>query len=488
MISVSTSTDASCIQNLVQRAWTGTVDPRSSGHRFRVADAELLLQRGTALVASDESGEALGSVIVVPGSNGTVEVMKLAVPTQRHRGIGTLLLHAAVKWARQSGASEIILAVSAFQPELVRYYARRGYVVRPDRIYAHAHPSSPDPIVMTFDLHADQSPPADSIAAAARALQEGHLVIIPTETVYGLGALATDPVAVRRVFATKGRPVDHPLIVHLASAKSIDRWAVRIPDSAHRLAAALWPGPLTIVLEKHPDVPDEVTGGLPTVALRVPNHPVALAVLGLLPEGAGIAAPSANRFGKVSPTSAADAAELLPFLVDGDLVVDGGPSRVGVESTIVDLTSAAPTILRPGGVSPEKIEEVLGCRVERIAKGPSRAPGMLASHYAPHAGVRLATTNDAPTLVAELLSTAGTVGLLAPNHVPAPPNVVRLAAPEPYDGENLAPLLYARLREADSLGVDVLVVVLPREEGLGWAVADRLRRAANTTSGNTTST
>lgn len=480
MISVTTSTDASLIVDMVRRAWIETVDPRSSGHRFTVVDAQRLLETGTAIVAIDDTGEALGSLILVPESNSSLELMKLAVPTHREQGIGTLLLGAAAQWARDSGADEIVLAVSAFQPQLTRYYARRGYVVRPDRSYVHAHPSSPQPIVMTLDLHADQ-PPVDPIADAAVALQHGHLVVIPTETVYGLGALATDPVAVRRVFATKGRPVDHPLIVHLASAHAMRHWAVNIPDEAYRLADAFWPGPLTLVLEKHPDVSNEVTGGLSTVAIRVPNHCVALAILGLLPDGAGIAAPSANRFGKVSPTSAADVAGLVAFMIDGDVVLDGGPSRVGVESTIVDLTSAVPTILRPGGISAEQIESVLDGPVERVAAGPSRAPGMLAAHYAPSAGVRLTNSADAADVATALLASGVRVGLLAPNEITVPDGVARLEAPAIYDGDSVAPILYARLREADTLGLDVLVVVVPDERGLGWAVADRLRRAAHGT-------
>ncbi len=477
VISIAPSTDAALIHQLVHRAWTGTVDPRSSGHRFSLEDATSLLSDGVALVAQNQSGEPVGSVVLVPDAHASVELMKLAVPSNREQGVGTALLDAAAQWARERGATEIVLAVSAYEPHLTGYYARRGYRVQPNRTYGHAHPSSPQPIVMTLDLLAEKT--AGPVGDAARALQAGHLVVIPTETVYGLGALASDPVAVRRVFATKGRPVDHPLIVHVSSAAVIDRWAINIPDVAYDLAAAFWPGPLTLVLTKHHDVPTEVTGGLPTVALRVPAHPVALAVLGLLPKGSGIAAPSANRFGKVSPTSAADARELLPFMIEGDLVLDGGPSRIGVESTILDLTSDVATILRPGGISAEQIEAVLGHAVKRIADGPSRAPGMLPAHYAPQAGVRLSSGEQAEALAVELHASGAQVGLLAPHTTVTPEGVTRLASPTTYNGDGLAPILYARLREADALGLDVLVVVVPDELGLGWAVADRLRRAAH---------
>ena len=296
------------------------------------------------------------------------------------------------------------------------------------------------------------------------------------------GALPIDKVrdlsALRRVFATKGRPTDHPLIVHLAEGSQLDDWAVNIPDAARTLAATFWPGPLTLVLRRAAHVPDEVTGGRDTVALRVPNHPVALAVLGLF--GGGIAAPSANRFGRVSPTTADDVrSDLSGFLIDGlDVVLDGGPSQVGVESTIIELLGDEPQVLRPGGLAVEAIEEVLGCSVRRIASGPARAPGMLAAHYAPMAGVLVVAAATAAERVAELLSTGQRVGYLGPTVLlPLAMPVDRLPAPDPYDGGSLAPILYARLREADRRKLDVLVVVAPSDDGLGHAVNDRLRRA-----------
>jgi L-threonylcarbamoyladenylate synthase len=478
-VSIASTTDARVVASLVHDAWLGTVDPRSSGHRFTVADAEELLAdpNTTALLATDEeSGNPLGSVVLVHDGHNTVELMKLAVPALRSRGVGTALLDAAASWAAERNATRIILAVSAYEPQLVGYYARRGYVVVLGEVYLHASPSSPAPVVMAKDM-ADPLL-VDPIGDAVRALQQSQLVVLPTETVYGLGALASDPVAVRRVFATKGRPVDHPLIVHVANGAAIDQWAYDIPDAARILAAKFWPGPLTIVLKKRPEVLAEVTGGLETVALRVPNHPVALAILGTLPPGSGVAAPSANRFGRVSPTTAKAAADLLPYMLDDDMILDGGPCTVGVESTIIDLTGT-PTILRPGGISAERIEAVLGVSVERVATGPSRAPGMLASHYAPHAGVRITTIENADELAAQLASEGQHVGLLAPFELETPTGVVRLDGPVDYSGESLAPILYARLRDADALELDVLVVVTPKESGLGWAVADRLRRAAH---------
>jgi L-threonylcarbamoyladenylate synthase len=479
-LSIAPTTNASIVASLVHDAWRDTVDPRSSGHRFTVADAEALLAdpNTTALMATDHlNGTPLGSVVLVHDGRETVELMKLAVPERRTQGVGTALLDAAHAWATERKVTKIVLAVSVYQPHLVHYYARRGYAVAIDEVYTHANPSSPQPVVMINHLPSPSGLP-DLIAQAVNALRQSQLVVLPTETVYGLGALASDPVAVRRVFATKGRPVDHPLIVHVANGAAIDTWAYDIPEAARTLAAMFWPGPLTMVLKKRPEVLPEVTGGLGTVALRVPNHPVALAVLGMLSPGSGVAAPSANRFGKVSPTTADAARDLLPYLLDGDMILNGGACVVGVESTIVDLTTEPPTILRPGGVSAEQLEDALGITVERIATGPSRAPGMLAAHYAPRAGVRLTPIGGAAELARQLVVEGQRVGLLAPTGVPTPTGVARLEGPSEYSGEKLAPILYARLRDADDLELDVLVVVTPEETGLGWAVADRLRRAA----------
>jgi L-threonylcarbamoyladenylate synthase len=299
-------------------------------------------------------------------------------------------------------------------------------------------------------------------------------VAFPTETVYGLGADAAAPSAVARVYAAKGRPTDHPLIVHIADPSLVDRWAADVPDAARALARACWPGPLTLVLRRRPWVPDAVTGGRDTVALRVPHQPVALALLER--SGLGIAAPSANRFGRVSPTTAADVAAELGDRVD--LILDGGPCRVGVESTIVEVLDADVTVLRVGGTPLEQIEEVVG-RVERTATGPARAPGMLAVHYAPSARVvTVATPTEAVETATALIGEGRTVAVLAelPLAGTLPPGAVELSPVG--DTEGYARFLYRRMREADELGCDVLVAVVPDPAGLGAAVRDRLARAA----------
>ena len=315
----------------------------------------------------------------------------------------------------------------------------------------------------------------DDVAVAARALRAGHLVAIPTETVYGLGADAENPDAVARVYAAKGRPADHPLIVHLASADAIDDgWAVDVPAWARLLGAACWPGPLTLVLHRGPRAGDHVTGGQGTVGLRVPSHPVALALLSAF--GGGIAAPSANRFGRVSPTDAAHVLdELADVLVAGsDVVLAGAASDVGVESTIVDCTGTAPRLLRPGAIGVEEVEAVTGLEVEAADVGV-RAPGTLAAHYAPSAEVVLALVDGVEAVVADA---AAPVALLAPATVPTPDGVLRLA--EPGDAAAYARSLYAALRAADAAHVRTVVAVAPTDGAgaLGSAVLDRLQRAA----------
>jgi L-threonylcarbamoyladenylate synthase len=318
------------------------------------------------------------------------------------------------------------------------------------------------------------------VERAARLLGAGGLVGMPTETVYGLAADALDVTAVARVFALKGRPADHPLIVHLADAAELDAWAQDVPAYARRLAQALWPGPLTLVLPRTGLAGDHVTGGQPTVALRVPSHPVAQALLARYRRG--LAAPSANRFGRVSPTTAAHVVdELGELLVPGlDCVLDGGASTVGVESAIVDCTGSAPVILRPGAVTADDVSRV---GAVPVTDRPSlvRAPGTLASHYAPRALV--AVLDDVAGLPALLSSAApapaagGPVdGLLAPASVATPAGVVRLSAP--VDAAGYARVLYAALREADALGLQRVLAVPPPPDGLGAAIRDRLRRAA----------
>jgi L-threonylcarbamoyladenylate synthase len=298
----------------------------------------------------------------------------------------------------------------------------------------------------------------EDLVRAADRLRAGGLVAFPTETVYGLGADATNPAAVARVYRAKGRPPDHPLIVHLASADEMGRWAATVSTPAARLAAALWPGPLTLVVRRSDALPAAATGGRDTVGLRVPDHPLASRLLELA--GVPVAAPSANRFGRVSATSAADVRAELGDAVD--LVIDGGTCRIGVESTIVEVLDDGPaTLLRPGGVPVELIEEVLGSPL-RAPSGPARASGMLPSHYAPRCRVELVADERLAERASELRASGLRVTVLA-----APSSVATYAR-----------TLYRRLREADDAGADVLLAVAPPPEGLGLAVVDRLRRAA----------
>ena len=316
---------------------------------------------------------------------------------------------------------------------------------------------------------------AQRIEQAVSILRAGGLVAFPTETVYGLGADAGNPDAVARIFAAKGRPADHPLIVHLGSADLLDDWAIDIPPLARTLATACWPGPLTIVLKRAARVPDAVTGALPTVGIRVPAHPLALELLRAF--GDGIAAPSANRFGTVSPTTAE---HVRAGLGDGvDIVLDGGPSNVGVESTIVDLSGIAtpgPAILRPGGLPREVLEAIAGEPIPVREGGEVRAPGMLASHYAPDARLLLVPPAEQATRAASLRAAGRRVGVLAfePGSAMADATIVDLGSTE----DEAARRLYAAIRELDET-CDVILAWPPEERGLGLAIADRLRRAAS---------
>ena len=321
----------------------------------------------------------------------------------------------------------------------------------------------------------------EDIEQAAAVLASGGLVAFPTETVYGLGADASDPEAVARIFVVKGRPADHPLIVHLADAAALDQWAASVPTAARLLADAFWPGPITLLVERGPAALDVVTGGRPTIGLRVPDHPVARALLRAFAarrpgRPAGVAAPSANRFGRVSPTTAAHVAADLGD--DVHVILDGGPSVVGVESTIVDCRGAAPVVLRLGGVSMERLTEVLGIAPRLAVDEPARAPGMLAAHYAPRAGVEVVQTPDeAVTRVAALLAAGERVAVLAPAVISAlSPDALELEPAGP--AADYARVLYDRLRQVDRLEADVVVVVPPPPGGLGDAVRDRLHRAA----------
>ncbi len=306
---------------------------------------------------------------------------------------------------------------------------------------------------------------------AVRLLKAGGLVAIPTETVYGLAADALNPAAVRKIFGVKGRPPSHPLIVHVGRDARLEDWAAEVPPAARRLAERFWPGPLTMVLKRNPRVPLEVTGGQETVALRMPAHPVTLELLKRL--GGGLAAPSANRFGQVSPTTAQHVRDDLGR--DVELVLDGGPCTVGVESTIVDLSGDVPSLLRPGGVSREQLAGVLG--TAPVAPEPERrvrTPGMLESHYAPRARVRTAAPELLEQTAAEELSAGRKTGVWTNGSVPS--GAVRF--PVGATASERAASLYAMLREADALGLDVLVLSLPDGGGLDAAVADRLSKAA----------
>ena len=314
---------------------------------------------------------------------------------------------------------------------------------------------------------------ADPIAAA-QALADGHLAALPTETVYGLGARADLPAAIARVYAVKGRPADHPLIVHVGDLEAVRAWSADVPFYAARLAERYWPGPLTLVLPRSTRALDAVTGGQDTVALRVPEHAGFRAVLDALAaitgdDAIGIAAPSANRFGQVSPTTAAHVVdEIGALLATDDVVLDGGPCGVGVESTIVDCTGDAPVLLRPGAVSADDIRATTG--LELGTRSTVRAPGTLAAHYAPAARVRIVSAD-------ELASLTPPVGVLALADVPTPVGAVRLAAPA--DADEYARVLYAALREADALALPLIAAVPPADSGVGAAVLDRLTRAAH---------
>ncbi len=302
---------------------------------------------------------------------------------------------------------------------------------------------------------------------ATAALRRGALVALPTETVYGLAADATNAEAVSRIFAVKGRPADHPLIVHLASAGEADAWARRIAPYARLLAAAYWPGPLTLILDKLPTVLDIVTGGQDTVGLRVPAHPVTHEVLRLL--GTGVAAPSANRFGRVSPTTIGHVEDdIAAYLGDDDYLLDGGPCEVGVESTIVDCTGPSPRLLRAGAVTVDMIEQTTGLAVLG-ADGRIRASGTLASHYAPRAKVHVVDAD-------ERLAMTG-AGFIAEQAIATPPGMVRLL--DAADLGAYARDVYAALRRSDELGLADVVAVLPSDTGLGTAIRDRLQRAAH---------
>jgi L-threonylcarbamoyladenylate synthase len=316
---------------------------------------------------------------------------------------------------------------------------------------------------------------ADALATAAQTLFDGSLVAFPTETVYGLGADATNELAVARIYEVKGRPADHPLIVHIADLKYLDQWICEIPEFAIALARKFWPGPMTLILKRSELAKDFVTGGQDTVGIRIPNNSLAL---GLLEEfhklgGAGVAAPSANRFGQVSPTTAdAVTEELGDYLADTDLVIDGGASEVGLESTIIDCTGDLPRILRPGAITISMAEETTGLKVlnsssfklNNLEQENIRVSGSLENHYAPKAKVIL---DQEPI--------AGS-GFIALSEIETPEGVTRLAAPKTI--EEFARVIYSALREGDHQNLETIYIAQPTGEGLAIAIRDRLSRSA----------
>lgn len=309
---------------------------------------------------------------------------------------------------------------------------------------------------------------ASVLSGAAANLLAGNLVAFPTETVYGLGADACNAGAVARIYSVKGRPSDHPLIVHVASMDALGDWASDVPPFAIALARDFWPGPMTLIMERSGLAADFVTGGQDTVGVRVPAHPVALGLLEAFARvgGKGVAAPSANRFGNVSPTTAhAVSDELSDYLLDTDQILDGGACDVGVESTIIDCTGDAPRILRPGAVTQEMIEHSTGLNVLDVDGVAIRVSGSLESHYSPIAMVVL----DQSPLAGQ--------GFIALADVISGDDVVRLAAPISHD--EFARVLYSALRSADELGLETVVVQMPTGNGIAIAIRDRLIRASN---------
>jgi L-threonylcarbamoyladenylate synthase len=329
------------------------------------------------------------------------------------------------------------------------------------------------------DLQMDQS----VIDAAARLLEEGALVAFPTETVYGLGADAENPAAVAAIYAAKGRPQDHPVIVHLAPEAPLDYWACDIPPEAQALADAFWPGPLTMILKRAPNIPDAVSGGQDTVGLRCPSHPVALALLRAFKGGrGGIAAPSANKFGHVSPTLADHVIDEFEMDDTVAMVLDGGASQVGIESTIVDLSrldTLGPVLLRPGHISAEAIAAV----IDRLPGAPDdaapRASGTLESHYAPHTPVAMQPRADLLETIGQLHAAGRKIALIHVSEMPATLAALRLP-PRPA---GFAHALYAALRAMDGQGADIILVEAPPQQGDWLGVNDRLRRAAHGSTG-----
>jgi L-threonylcarbamoyladenylate synthase len=312
---------------------------------------------------------------------------------------------------------------------------------------------------------------ASTLKDAATSLRSGHLVAFPTETVYGLGVDATNKDAVDNLYQVKGRPRDHPLIIHISSMANLDKWAREIPEYAIKLARAFWPGSMTLILPKTNLAMNFITGNQDSVGIRVPSHPLASALLTEFEElgGHGVAAPSANRFGKVSPTTASDVfEELSSYLSPSDLILDGGPCEVGVESTIINCTQDLPEILRPGAITATMISDLIGLQVNQITTGSNKstvkAPGLLQSHYAPKAKVFLSTKPNLGD------------GFIALSEIPTPPGAIRLASPK--NNKEYAQILYQALRLADTKQLPHVIVIPPTGDDLAIAICDRLEKCA----------
>ncbi len=321
-----------------------------------------------------------------------------------------------------------------------------------------------------------------AIDQAVDFLRQGRLVAFPTETVYGLGADASNPKAVRRIFLAKGRPIDHPLIVHIPNLASVDAWALSVPEAAQQLAAHFWPGPLALILKKRPEVPLEVTGGQDTVGLRVPDHPVALRLLQAF--GSGVAAPSANRFCRISPTLAIHVQEELGDAVD--MILDGGACQVGVESTIVDLSGAQPKLLRPGHITRNQIEGILQRELivshqeEQTELSQIRVPGMMAIHYAPVTRAVRCSEANLSTIIADLFKQGKKIGLLIYHTDLGDESNLGAIIRMPLQANAYAQVLYSSLRELDSQHLDIIVVEQPPLTETWRAINDRLCKATST--------
>ena len=308
----------------------------------------------------------------------------------------------------------------------------------------------------------------DAIHKAAEILKSGHLVAFPTETVYGLGADATNEEAVKRIYEVKGRPNNHPLIVHVASINALEMWTQDIPDYAIELARAFWPGPMTLILKRSELAKDFITGGQDSVGIRVPSDPLALELLSQFESlgGLGVAAPSANRFGQVSPTSAHDVqSELGEFLSGNDLILEGAQSEVGIESTIIDCRNLIPTILRPGSVTKSMINSIVLVEFANMEESQFRVSGSYEKHYAPKTKVIINQTPKSGQ------------AFIALSSIQTPDGVYRISSP--VNVVEFARDIYAGMRRADNLGISELVIKVPEGQGVEIAILDRLKKASN---------